>query len=65
MHAYDAFASYKREEGHLCDLYEVFLVLAKERRYADFRRNVPFYTGSLRFIFPRIDGPIFCKEETK
>ena len=41
-HAYDAFASYKREEGHLCDLYEVFLVLAKERRYADFRRNVPF-----------------------
>ena len=41
-HAYDAFASYIREEGHLYDLYEVFLVLTKARRDADFRQNVPF-----------------------
>ena len=56
-HAYYAFASYVRREGHLC---EGFLVLAKTRlildemcclygKFASYLRT--------RLIFPRINGP--------
>ena len=61
-HAYYAFASYVRREGHL---YEVFLVLAKPRlildemcrlygKFASYLRRVLCKT---RLIFPRINGP--------
>ena len=62
-HAYYAFASYVRREGHL---YEVFLVLAKPRlildetcrlygKFASYLRHV---LCKARLIFPRINGPI-------
>ena len=65
-HAYYAFASYVRREGHL---YEVFLVLAKTRlildemcrlygKFASYLRRVLCKT---RLIFPRVNGPNILK----
>ena len=69
-HAYYAFASYLRREGHL---YEVFLVLAKTRlildkmcrlygKFASYLRRVLCKT---RLIFPRINGPIVHVQHTR
>ena len=57
-HAYYAFASYVRREGHL---YEVFLVLAKSRLILDeMCRLYGKFTSYLRRVlfFSRINGPI-------
>ena len=62
-HAYYAFASYVRREGHL---YEVFLVLAKTclilgemcRLYGKFASYLRRVLCKMRLIFPRINGPI-------
>ena len=62
-HAYYAFASYVRREGHL---YEVFLVLAKPRLILDemcrlYKKSASYLRRVLcktRLIFSRINGPI-------